>query len=156
MQLCRWDDNHGCVGKDWAESWVVPCFHKSCEKHTEECDTGSVVSCYLYLWKTAGMNEWLKSGAGARRANWNSGRLTGGLVSRDMKYKKTNFVLSCVSAAPWLAGSLLGVCECVCVWVCAPGVMNLSHTICLVPSTLFSPVHSALRVVWGLSWQCFV
>ena len=92
--------------------------NKGCEKQTEECIMGSVVSCRLYLWKTAGMNAWQTSGAGARQANWNSGRLTGGLVSVDMKYKKTNFVLSCVSAAPWLAGCLLGVCECVCVCVC--------------------------------------
>ena len=53
---CRWYDNHECVGKDWAESWVVSCFfffffsfsfEKSWEKQTEECITGTVLFFFL-------------------------------------------------------------------------------------------------------------
>ena len=162
---CRWYDNHECVGKDWAESWVVSCFfffsfsfEKSWEKQTEECITGTVLFFFFFvIYMYEKQQEWMHGKNQAPGPDRPTGTVGGWLVGWSAliwNIKKTNFVLSCVSAALWLAGSLLGVCECVCVY--APGVMNLSHTICLVPSTLFSPVDSALRVAWGLSWQGFV
>ena len=144
---CRWYDNHECVGKDWAESWVVSCFfffflfllrrvEKSRRKNASR-ELFFSFFCHLYVWKTAGMNAWQKSGTGARQADWNSGRLTGGLVSIDMKYKKDKLcAVLCLCCT--LVGWLLIRCVWMCVCVCTRGHEFVTHHLSCPLNTFFS------------------